>query len=66
MATSFYWLGVSLAISSGVSNHIGTIFQKKVINELPDESKFMRSLVKEKTNIMPIPRTKPSITSLLK
>lgn len=48
MVTSFYWLGVSLAISSGISNHIGTVFQKKVVNELPDESKFMRSLVKER------------------
>jgi len=48
MATSFYWLGVSLAISSGLSNHIGTILQKKVINELPNESKFFRSLVKER------------------
>jgi len=48
MATLFYWLGVSLAISSGISNHIGTVFQKKVVNELPDESKFMRSLVKER------------------
>ena len=48
MVTSFYWLGVSLAISSGLSNHIGTVLQKKVINELPNESKFFRSLVKER------------------
>ena len=48
MATSFYWLGVSLAISSGISNHLGTVLQKKVINELPNESKFFRSLVKER------------------
>jgi hypothetical protein len=48
MATNLYWLGISLAISSGLSNHIGTVFQKKVINELPDESKFFRSLVKKR------------------
>lgn len=48
MAVSFYWLGVSLAISSGLSNHLGTVFQKKVINELPDEAKFFRSLVKKR------------------
>ncbi len=48
MATTFYWLGVSLAISSGLSNHLGTVLQKKVINELPNESKFFRSLVKER------------------
>jgi hypothetical protein len=48
MATNLYWLGISLAISSGLSNHIGTVFQKKVINELPDEAKFFRSLVKKR------------------
>jgi len=48
MAANFYWLGVSLAISSGLSNHLGTVFQKKVINELPDEAKFFRSLVKKR------------------
>jgi len=48
MTANFYWLGVSLAISSGLSNHLGTVFQKKVINELPDEAKFFRSLVKKR------------------
>ncbi len=48
MAVNFYWLGVSLAISSGLSNHLGTVFQKKVINNLPDEAKFFRSLVKKR------------------
>ena len=48
MASIFYWLGVSLAIFSGISNNIGTVFQKKVVNELPEESKFMRSLVKNR------------------
>ncbi len=48
MAVNFYWLGVSLAISSGLSNNLGTVFQKKVINALPDEAKFFRSLVKKR------------------
>ncbi|MFX0104395.1 MAG: hypothetical protein ACFE75_02755 [Candidatus Hodarchaeota archaeon] len=48
MAANFYWLGILLAISSGTSNHLGTVFQKKVINELPDEAKFFRSLVKKR------------------
>jgi len=48
MASSFYWLGVSFAITSGISNQIGTVFQKKVVNELPEESKFMRSLIKNR------------------
>jgi len=48
MTTNFYWLGVSLAVFSGLSNQLGTVFQKKVINELPDESKFFRTLVKKR------------------
>ena len=48
MAANLYWLGVSFAISSGLSNQLGTVFQKKVINELPNEAKFFRSLVKKK------------------
>lgn len=48
MTANLYWLGVFFAISSGLSNHLGTVFQKKVINELPDEAKFFRSLVKKR------------------
>jgi hypothetical protein len=48
MSTSFYLLGVTLAISSGLSNQFGTVLQKKVINELPDDSKFMRSLIRKR------------------
>jgi hypothetical protein len=48
MASSIYWLGVTLAISSGLSNQFGTVLQKKVVNELSDNSKFMRSLVRNR------------------
>jgi drug/metabolite transporter (DMT)-like permease len=42
----FYWLGVFLAIASGVSNNYGTVLQKKVVNKYKDDSKFFRNLVK--------------------
>lgn len=44
-----YWLGVILAISSGIVNNLGTLVQKKVVNDLPAnaiEEKFFRSLIK--------------------
>ncbi len=44
-----YLYGVFLAIASGISNNVGTLLQKKVVNELPSEAKeqrFFRSLVK--------------------
>jgi len=47
MTATFYWLGVSFAIISGCVNNYGTVLQKKVVNELSDDSKFMRSLVKK-------------------
>jgi len=43
---SDYWLGVFFAILSGISNNIGTILQKKVVNRVSNEEKFMRSLIK--------------------
>jgi hypothetical protein len=42
----FYWLGVVLAIASGVSNNYGTVLQKKVVNKYKDDSKFFRRLIK--------------------
>jgi len=42
-----YILGVFLAILSGSLNNIGSVFQKKVVNEIPPEAKFFRSLVKK-------------------
>ena len=47
MNGSFYLLGVFLAILSGSINNIGLVFQKKVVNEVPPEAKFFRSLVKK-------------------
>ena len=44
-----YLYGVILAIASGISNNVGTVLQKKVVNDLPTEAKeqrFFRSLVK--------------------
>lgn len=46
MDPSLYWLGVFLAILSGITNNYGTVLQKKVVNRFRDDSKFMRSLVK--------------------
>ncbi|MFW9971032.1 MAG: hypothetical protein ACFFDF_12635 [Candidatus Odinarchaeota archaeon] len=43
----FYVLGVFLAILSGSINNIGLVLQKKVVNEVPSEAKFFRSLVKK-------------------
>lgn len=42
----FYWLGVSLAVLSGISNNYGTVLQKKVVNRTRDNTYFMRSLIK--------------------
>jgi len=47
MNGSFYLLGVFLAILSGSINNIGLVFQKKVVNEVSNEAKFFRSLVKK-------------------
>lgn len=44
-----YWIGVFLAIFSGISNNIGTLVQKKVVNDLPAtarQQKFFRTLIK--------------------
>ena len=43
----FYILGVFLAILSGSINNVGLVLQKKVVNEVPPEAKFFRSLVKK-------------------
>ncbi|UCH05666.1 MAG: hypothetical protein JSW05_05740, partial [Candidatus Thorarchaeota archaeon] len=44
-----YWLGVILAIGSGITNNVGTLLQKKVVNDIPSaarEERFFRTLVK--------------------
>ncbi len=46
-----YWFGVSLAITSGITNNLGTVLQKKVVNEVPQElkgKKFFRTLLKNR------------------
>lgn len=47
MAQIFYWIGVSLAILSGMLNNFGTVLQKKVVNEFSGDSKFMRNIIKK-------------------
>ncbi|MHA1488364.1 MAG: hypothetical protein ACTSRI_01765 [Promethearchaeota archaeon] len=46
MDYSFYFLGVSFSIISGVINFSGTVMQKKVVNDHKNEPEFMKSLVK--------------------
>jgi hypothetical protein len=46
MAASFYWLGVFLAILAGSTTQFGSVLQKKVVNDVSEESEFMRSLIK--------------------
>jgi len=47
MDGSSYLLGVFLAILSGSINNVGLVFQKKVVNEVADDAKFFRNLVKK-------------------
>ncbi|MHA1723930.1 MAG: hypothetical protein ACTSXH_03700 [Promethearchaeota archaeon] len=47
MDNASYLLGVLLAIISGSVNNVGLVFQKKVVNELSEEEKFFRNLVKK-------------------
>lgn len=49
MANEFYWLGVVLALLAGSITQLGSVFQKKAVNEKSKESKFMKSLVKSPT-----------------
>ncbi len=49
MTANFYWLGVILALLAGSTTQLGSVFQKKAVNEVSRESEFMRSLVKRPT-----------------
>jgi len=49
MAIEFYWLGVFLALLAGSTTQLGSVFQKKAVNEISKESEFMKSLVKRPT-----------------
>lgn len=45
-----YWLGILLSIGSGILNFLGTVMQKKVVNEIPQENReqrFFRSLIRK-------------------
>ncbi len=46
MQDSTYFIGVLLAIGAGISNNLGTLLQKKVINDRPIGAKVGRSLLK--------------------
>jgi hypothetical protein len=46
MQDSTYLIGVLLAIGAGISNNLGTLLQKKVINDRPIGAKVGRSLLK--------------------
>ncbi len=46
MDPSLYWFGVICAITSGVVSNFGLVLEKKVVNEVPPEAKFGRSLIK--------------------
>ncbi|MHA1803449.1 MAG: hypothetical protein ACTSU4_02820 [Promethearchaeota archaeon] len=50
--SSSYLLGVFLAIISGSINNIGLVFQKKVVNEVSEDEKFFRSLMKKPLWVM--------------
>ena len=41
-----YWLGVLLAIFSGVSHYTGLLIEKFVINKIPPDVKLMKNLVR--------------------
>lgn len=43
-----YWSGVIFAILSGVATNMGTVLQKKVVNEIPSDSKLMGTLIRNK------------------
>ena len=43
-----YLLGVLLAIISGIVNNIGTVMQKKVVNQFRTEPKFMKKVIKNR------------------
>jgi len=34
MAIEFYWLGVFLALLAGSTTQLGSVFQKKAVNEM--------------------------------
>jgi len=47
MADNFYWLGVFLALLAGSITQSGSLLQKKAVNEVSEETEFMRNLVRK-------------------
>jgi len=45
---SLYWIGIIIALVSGSIKSVGHVIQKKVIVGLPEESKLMKSLVRNR------------------
>ena len=43
-----YVFGIVLAAGSGIANNIGTVLQKKVVNDLPGQERFFRRLFTNK------------------
>jgi len=52
MDASLYWLGVLLALLAGSTTQLGSVFQKKAVNEISTQSEFMKSLVKKPSWIL--------------
>ena len=46
MTSSFYLLGIVMAILAGIVNNFGIVLQKKIVNKIRDNSKFTRNLIK--------------------
>ncbi len=45
---SLYWIGIIIALVSGTIKSVGHVIQKKVIVDLPEESKLMKSLIRNR------------------
>jgi len=48
MDGEFYILGIIFAILAGCTTNIGLLLQKKVVNQVPDDAKLMKTLIKNK------------------
>ena len=43
-----YWIGIIIALVSGCIKSVGHVIQKKVIVDIPEESKLMKSLIRNR------------------
>jgi drug/metabolite transporter (DMT)-like permease len=46
MTQVWYWLGVALAIVSGLFNNYGTVLQKKAVNEIPEGERLLHRAIR--------------------